>query len=249
MKPLCNRFLAARLMLAALAFSAMRAAHAAFDDLTKPSEAAQRAVATTNGERVAMTGKGAGSDGSKYPPENIFDDDLATFTCAQKAPTAASPIELGYDFGAPVKVDCYRLFAHSTAGNGGWPKTWTLEGSGDGVKWTVLDSRKDVALSRGAWHTFFFKNSAAYRRYRLKTTESASTRRFDLGEMELGCADVNAAAPGMRGKTLRLATYNIHHGERTSPPPPLAMWNTPRRSPTAAASTAMRSYRARSRFR
>ena len=43
-------------------------------DLTKPEKAKLCAYATVNGKPASMAGKGTGSDGSKYPPENIFDD-------------------------------------------------------------------------------------------------------------------------------------------------------------------------------
>ena len=186
---------------------------AKFRDLTKPDEAAKRTVATINGAKVSMSGKGNGSDGSKYPPENIFDDDLKTFTCAQKGPTPAAPIELNYDFGEAVKVNCYRLYGYSTAGNGGYPKTWTFEGSNDGASWTKLDERKGEKLTKEAWHTYRFGNDAAYRHYRLKVTEGLSPKRFDLGEMEIGFEPGNAIASAQEGKTFRLASYNIHHGE------------------------------------
>lgn len=141
---------------------------AKFPDLTRASEAAKRATVTINGAKVSMSGKGSGSDGSKYPPENVFDDNLTTFTCAQKGPTPSNPFEINYDFGEAVKANCYRLFACSTAGNGGYPKTWTFEGSNDASEWNALDKRKDRNLTRNAWHTFRFAGDAAYRYYRLR---------------------------------------------------------------------------------
>jgi endonuclease/exonuclease/phosphatase family metal-dependent hydrolase len=184
-----------------------------FADLTRSADCASRAFATINGARVAMAGKGSGSDGSKYPPENVFDDNLTTFTCAQKGPSPSAPLEINYDFGEAVKVNCYRLFAYSTAANGGYPKTWTFEGSNDGAAWKVLDERTDRKLTRNAWQTYRFAGEGAYRYYRLKITQGLSAKRFDLGEMEIGYEPGNHAAAKRARKTMNLATYNIHHGE------------------------------------
>lgn len=183
-------------------------------DLTKPGEARDRAFATSNGVRITMTGRGDGSDGSKYPPEFVFDDDLSTFSCAQRAPSPAAPIEIGYDFGEPVEVNGYRMHLFSTAANAGFPKAWTFEGSNDGADWTVLDERRDMALTQRSWHSFRFAGDGAFRRYRIKVTEGLSAKRFDLGELEFGFEERMAQdPPSPDAKTLRLATYNIHHGE------------------------------------
>lgn len=202
--------------MAALAAAALPSAAETFADLTKASEAAARASATRNGVRVRMVGEGVEtSDGSKYPPENVFDDDPLSFTCAHVAPTPASPLEVVYDFGEATPVNCYRLHAFSTAGGAGFPKTWAFEGSDDGETWTTLDARKDKVLESHSWSTFFYDGGGrAFSRYRLKVTETASTRRFDLAEMELGNVTRTAAADSEEpARTLRIAHYNIHHGE------------------------------------
>lgn len=200
-------------MRALLVISLAAANALAFEALMTQDEARARAFATSDGARLVMTGKGDGSDGSKYPPENVFDGDCATFTCAQRAPSPGAPIEIGWDFGAPVKVNCYRMHFFSTAGNAGFPKDWTLEGSNDGTQWTVLDERRDRHPTQRSWHAFHFAGGAAFSQYRLKVTEGLSPRRFDLAELELGFEERGGAAVDAGAKTLRLATYNIHHGE------------------------------------
>ncbi len=81
------------------------------------------------------------------------------------------------------------------------PKDWTLEGSNDGVNWTIVDTRVDEA----GWSTFekrsySFTNTAAYRIYRLDVTaNNGDGSLLGLSEFELLDDDVPTVismAPG-----------------------------------------------------
>lgn len=162
----------------------------AFTDLTSAAEAFTRATVTTNGVTYKMAGTVEGtSDGSKYPPENAFDNSATSFIYGTGFGDA--PVEVNYDFGAATYVNRYRICPYST-GTPGFPKTWTFEGSNDGANWTVLDSRSDLTLEKSSWYGYAFLSDASYRYYRLKVTErQPANGRIDIGELEFGVMPYN----------------------------------------------------------
>lgn len=180
-----------------------------FADLTTTNglSAANKFIwASTNGVEVALAGPGGnGVDGSKYPAERAFDDDLCTSQIVvdksggkgyafayYSVPSThwnwgSDTYELNYRFDEPTLVNRYRIYPF-TPGNvsTGSPKTWTFEGSNDGATWVKLDSRNDLELDRLNWYEYDIFNTTAYRYYRLriKDVRDQSKNRFDIGELE-----------------------------------------------------------------
>lgn len=67
------------------------------------------------------------------------------------------------------------------------PKNWTLQASNDGVNWTVLDQRQDIAFPiRFQTQTFEIEgNDTLYQYYKLDVTENAGSSIFQLAEWTL----------------------------------------------------------------
>ncbi|MEV0276304.1 GH92 family glycosyl hydrolase [Streptomyces sp. NPDC050610] len=116
---------------------------------------------------------------------------------------------LEFDLAEPVKVVRYALTSANDA-PGRDPRDWTLKGSEDGKNWTVLDARKDESFEkRQQTREFGFKNSTAYRHYRLDIARN-------------GGDDIT-----------QLAEFQISNGEDT-PPPPSDMRTSVDRGPTGS---------------
>ncbi len=87
------------------------------------------------------------------------------------------------------------------------PKTWTVEGSNDGVHFDVLDTQEGITWSeRYETKTFQMENDTAYRYYRLNVKENSGDEgemqngefipgRIQLGEFDLLNADGESIVP------------------------------------------------------
>ena len=130
----------------------------------------------------------SGGLSADFPAENLFDNDLSTFAC--RGTTSSKPIDVCYDFGSAIRINCYRIYAYTSVGSPGFPKNWTFEGSNDGTTWMELDRRSGESMTKSNWYTYDFDNAAAYRHYRLHVTDgSRGTARLDIGELEFGVVD------------------------------------------------------------
>ena len=110
-------------------------------------------------------------------PGALFDDTSRTQVVFR---TSTPVIEYTVD-GPPRPVEIYTL----TAGTRDRPTAWTVEGSADGRKWTVLDERDGEAFT---WprqtRPFALSSPAAHRHYRLRVRAS-SGRKPSLAQWEL----------------------------------------------------------------
>ena len=85
------------------------------------------------------------------------------------------PVSVAYDFGKPTVVDAYRIWTGPiTDYTSRLPMQWKIEGSNDGMDWTLLDYRKGVSAygDENGHRTYSFANATAYNRYRI-TFEAA----------------------------------------------------------------------------
>ncbi|MCH5718488.1 hypothetical protein [Niabella hibiscisoli] len=84
--------------------------------------------------------------------------------------------------GAPATANAYLL----TSGNdtpSRDPKTWVLEGSQDKTNWITLDTKNNqIFLYRNETRVFDFTNTAAYKHYRLRITQTAGSADIQLSE-------------------------------------------------------------------
>lgn len=91
------------------------------------------------------------------------------------------------------------------------PKSWTFEGSNDGLNWTILDIRKDViGYLYGVYKEFSFFNETKYQYYRLNVTEiNGSTTYLTIGEIVLIDDSLYWSSVS---STLPTSTQFIEHG-------------------------------------
>jgi PKD repeat protein len=112
--------------------------------------------------------------------------------------TLTFPFTANFTFPAPVVVKMYAI------GNCGDvpkrdPKTWTVEGSNDGLNWTVLDTQAptknfyDTQTANGAttdaqryWKLFYFpiKTPQAFSQYRWKVTSNFGDAKMQTSEFQ-----------------------------------------------------------------
>ncbi len=95
--------------------------------------------------------------------------------------------QLGYQLVASVIVISYSINAYLLNGSTGrTPKTWTFEGSNDGITYTVLDTR----LSETAWgtsevRTYSIATPGSYLYYRINITANNGESYTGVGQMAL----------------------------------------------------------------
>ncbi len=101
------------------------------------------------------------------------------------------PIWVSYDFVTPQIVNAYRIYNQHAAGfnvDTRSPKEFTLEGSqtGETDSWTVLDSETETTAWSGLEARYFtFKNTTAYKFYRLQLKTSQSDIYVIIQQVEL----------------------------------------------------------------
>jgi len=167
--------------------------------------------ASTNGVEVTLAGTGGnGVDGSKYPAERAFDNiwgstkinitpggeqnySFLYYGVKSAFWNGSNTFELNYKFDSATTVKGYRIYPYSSAANAGYPKSWTFEGSSDGITWTELDSCANQTLSKGTWYSYALENDAEFQYYRLRISQvqDAGNTRVDIGEMEIGILPSN----------------------------------------------------------
>lgn len=99
------------------------------------------------------------------------------------ASMAGGPWWVSYDFGIETPITRYALTGYGPS-VGYNPKTWTLEGTSDGITWTVLDTKTDYVLG-STRHEFVIAGAARHRRYRLHATANCGAGAIVVTELEL----------------------------------------------------------------
>ena len=107
--------------------------------------------------------------------------------------TSALPHYISYAFGAgrAVVINKYAFFNLDNRG----PSAFTLHGSNvesptytTDTDWTLLDTRSGITAGNSAWSSYFtFKNSTAYRHYRIKATanQGGTANQIAMGSIKL----------------------------------------------------------------
>ena len=137
-----------------------------------PQPLADRATGSTvtvTGENPPNEGKGALVDDTSLSKWLVFAN-TATITC---------------QLTASATVKQYTL----TSANdlpGRDPRSWTLQGSADGVTWVAVDTRSNIDFAdRRQTRAFVIPNGTAYPRYRLQVTANHGAAETQLAELEL----------------------------------------------------------------
>lgn len=73
------------------------------------------------------------------------------------------PMYLSYEFENVVRIGRYALITHNGTFS---PKSWTFEGSNDGVNWTILDTQS-TPLVANVLTNFTLSNTGLFKKYRL----------------------------------------------------------------------------------
>ncbi|WP_068620003.1 discoidin domain-containing protein [Paenibacillus tuaregi] len=98
---------------------------------------------------------------------------------------------ISYQFTSPKVISSYTLLASSAGGNvTDWqtitPKSWTFEGSNNGIDWTVLDTQKGVTpWTDNVKKIFLFTNNQAYQTYRLNISANNGGNFVGINEIEM----------------------------------------------------------------
>ncbi|MBS5982278.1 MAG: Ig-like domain-containing protein [Clostridium butyricum] len=92
---------------------------------------------------------------------------------------------LAYEFDAPKTVAKYSIAA-CTVQNNASPKSWSFEGSNDGLNWNILDERTgEINWKDNEKRIYLFNNSIAYKIYRINIKESNNSSYCVISELEM----------------------------------------------------------------
>lgn len=158
---------------------------------------------------------GHGGEGNWSPNEEIsssVDGNPSTKWCVA---TADAEILWQYDNHDAVVINAYSLTSANDVPQRD-PKGWTLQGSGDGVKWADLDVRQPgpVFSARNQKLDFTFANANAYRYYRFKFQHDPAASHFQIGDVTLRGSNgfTTAGRPVIANYQRRI---DIHRGLHT----------------------------------
>ena len=158
----------------------------------------------------------------------------------------AGDLWMRFDFDTALVVGAYTL----TSGNDSWdrdPKTWTFQGSVDGIKWITLHSNDQVQWTtdgsqRRSRKVFYFDNYTPYKSYRLNIKADNGSRDFQLADWTInkkqplrllidstakGALTVNAdnnGGPGANEGSLKLVDNNTSSKFLCVLPVPFKLW-------------------------
>jgi hypothetical protein len=144
-------------------------------------------TSNTSPSGVASASSELSSNGYTYPAWKAFDkvDAPTGGGGASVWASNGSTGWLAYDFGTPKVIKKYTLLPN---GNplGQAPKTWTFEGSNDGVNWTILDTQVNITNWQASTRkSFIIRNSTAYSKYRINISANNGDPYVSIAELEM----------------------------------------------------------------
>ncbi|RJE90658.1 hypothetical protein D3P07_00675 [Paenibacillus sp. 1011MAR3C5] len=134
----------------------------------------------------------ASSTYASVSPYLAFDDSNTTEASAWIT-NATKAGWLEYEFISPKIITKYTLASQKFSGGSTVselfaraPKSWTFEGSNDGVMWDILDTQTNVSVWRdGVKSEFAITNTQSYLKYRINITENNGSTFTAIGEFEM----------------------------------------------------------------
>jgi predicted alpha-1,2-mannosidase len=124
-----------------------------------------------------LTGVGAGTPATPEVAQ-LFDN-----TSTSHRTLDGSAFDIGYVLDKPAKAAFYTLTSSPEAGD---PRSWVLEGSTDGKKWTALDRRDGEVFDwRLQTRPFKVEKPGTFSHYRIRVTENTGEATTSLAEVEL----------------------------------------------------------------
>ncbi|GAA3230870.1 GH92 family glycosyl hydrolase [Dactylosporangium siamense] len=144
--------------------------------ITAGTAVPKQLVDKATGSTVTVSGENGTGEGRAM----LVDD-----TSQTKWLTVANTATITCQLSAGVAVKQYTL----TSANdlpGRDPRSWTVQGSNDGVTWTTVDARSNVDFAdRRQTRAFTVSSSTAYSRYRLQITANHGAAETQLAELQL----------------------------------------------------------------
>lgn len=117
---------------------------------------------------------------------HAFDHSVSGYDYAWQSANTSLPHWIGYEFTSAKKITKYIITASVSGCERAAPKSWTFEGSNDGINWTVLDTRSDVAnWGASEKRSYLVNNNNGYKKYRIVITKIANTTATTAALMEL----------------------------------------------------------------
>lgn len=104
-----------------------------------PDSVGENYILTKGGQLTVSKDNGAGAGGGEGSLKAVDGDPLTKFL-AGGLNLSATPLVLTFQFAEPIVAKAYTFISGNDAPDRD-PKSWTFEGSTDGVNWTVLDTR------------------------------------------------------------------------------------------------------------
>lgn len=126
-------------------------------------------ISALSGSSAAVT---ASSSYATTPVWKAFDGQVGTYDAYNarwQSAEGVSAATITYNFGSTKTVSSYTLATNLP--NGG-PKTWTFQGSNDGVTWVTLDSQTAASWTTSTVYTFNLAAPGTYSQFRLNMTSS-----------------------------------------------------------------------------
>jgi hypothetical protein len=100
----------------------------------------------------------------------------------------ATPAWLSIDLGSTPPIGAYRLSIGTNFTTTTTPKSWTLQGSSDGINWTTIDTQTNITgWVAATYKTFTLASSATYRYYKLNVSANgaAGAGNMRISEIQL----------------------------------------------------------------
>lgn len=137
-------------------------------------------IMTTN---TTPSGVASASDETAVPAFRAFDG--ASISQRYWAPNGKTYGWVAYDFKTPTLVARYDLMVILSNPTFG-PKSWTFEGSNDGVNWTVLDTQNNQSTWINDKPNIYDLNKIGfYQKYRLNITSNNGAVSVGIGELRM----------------------------------------------------------------
>jgi hypothetical protein len=135
----------------------------------------------------AMTSSSTPSGNVTSSAANVFSAVLAfdrSFSQGSRwSTTFVNPSWIQYQFPTSKIIKAYKIFGYSSGGAES-PLSWTLQGSNDGVNFTILDTQTNVSILTGSWTSNELANNTLYSYYRLNITANSGGVNLSIQEIE-----------------------------------------------------------------
>nr|WP_321408453.1 discoidin domain-containing protein [uncultured Carboxylicivirga sp.] len=153
-----------------------------FPNVDYPFEPTSEIVDLTGFATITVSDENPGGPTAGEGSQKLIDDNIGTKFLIFNYHTG---FWVQQNFTDGQVVNRYTITSANDA-SGRDPKTWTLEGSNDGIGWTQLDSRSNQVFgSRYQTNEYIIDNDVAYKYYRMNITENNGDGLFQCAEWRL----------------------------------------------------------------